>query len=283
MSESAVYRPHPEGAAIATLRDGTATDAWAGLRAQRFELVSRGDFVPGILYRNELADQNPEAASPLLLIQHATADGADADYLACAAPWAKKGLAVASVDLPLHGTRSSPKLSARLIDGIRQLACGRELDLESWALVEEFARQATSDLIRTLDALSTLPGIDGGRIGFMGFGLGAIAGSYLLAHDPRPRTVVLAGVGGGGGGRSDLDPATYLDRTKELAPTTSNAREILIVAAEGDERVSKNEVDTLFEAAPEPKELLRSRGRSRALPKQTLAKIEAFLSRTLEF
>jgi dienelactone hydrolase len=281
MSESAVYRPHPEGPAIATLRGGTSADAWAGLQTQRFELVSRGDFVPGILYRSEPGDQDPESACPLLLIQHATADGADVDYLACAAPWAKKGLAVASVDLPLHGTRSSPKLSARLIDGIRQLACGRELNRESWALVEEFARQATSDLIRTLDALSTLPGIDRGRIGFMGFGLGAIAGSYLIAHDPRPRAVVLAGVGGGG--PADLDPLTYLDRAKNSAPTALGGREVLVVAAEDDERVSETEVETLFEAVPEPKELLRSRGTSRTLPKETLAKIEAFLSRTLEF
>ena len=282
MSESAVYRPHPEAPAIATLRSKAATDAWAGLHAQHFELVSRGDFVPGILYRCEPPDQGSKSASPLLLIQHATADGADAGYLACAAAWAKKGLAVASIDLPLHGTRSSPKLSARLIEGIRRLARGEELDLDTGALVEEFARQTTSDLIRTLDALSALPGIDSDRIGFMGFGLGAIAGSYLLAHDSRPRAAVLALVGGGRG-PADLDPRTYLERASETTPTSPGGREILVVAAEDDERVSKSEVDALFKAAPEPKELLRFPGSSRELTKGTLEKIEAFLRQALGF
>lgn len=282
MSESAVYRPYPEDPATATLRSETASDAWAGLHAQRFEVVSRGDFVPGILYRSESPEQQPESNSPLLLIQHATAEGSDADYLACAAPWAKKGLAVASIDLPLHGTRSSPKLSARLFDGIRQIASGGELDLDTGALVEEFARQTTSDLIRTLDALSALPGIDGDRIAFMGFGLGAIAGSYLLAHDPRPRAAVLARLGGGGG-PADLDPMTYLDQANDTIPTSPGGRDVLIVAAEDDGRVCEQDVDALFKAVPEPKQLLRFPGNSRALPKEALTRIEEFLNRTLEF
>ncbi len=281
MSESAVYRPHPEAPAIATLRDEAATGAWAGLTAHRFELVSRGDFVPGILYRNEPTGSTSDSGSPLLMVQHATAGAANADYLACAATWAKNGLAVASIDLALHGTRSSPKLSGRLVDGIRRLSRGEDLDPDSWALVEEFARQTTSDLIRTLDALSVLPGIDADRIGFLGFGLGAIAGGFLLAHDPRLRALVL--VGAGAGGPVDLDPRTYLDRARVVAPSSPGGRDILIVAAHDDDHVSEKAIETLFEAAPEPKEIVRSSGRGRTLPEETLAKIEVFLRRTLEF
>ena len=185
MPESAVYRPHPEAPAQATLRPEARSDAWQGLNAQRFEIVSRGDFVPGILY---LPDPPRHAPTPLLLLQHGTAEGMDSEALTCAAPWVNEGLAVATIDLPLHGERSSPKLSERLVSGIGRLSEASKLDPETGALVEEFARQATSDLIRTLDALAALPEIDGDRIGFMGFGVGAVAGSYLLAHDPRPRS-----------------------------------------------------------------------------------------------
>ena len=282
MSESAVYRPHPEEPAHATLSDTVASGDWSDLHARRFELVSRGDFVPGILYQSEARDPEHAKPSPLLLIQHATADSSCADYLACAAAWAKQGLAVASIDLPLHGRRASPKLSARLIDGVRRLAKGAQLDADTGALVEEFARQSTSDLVRTLDALTSLPEIDGERIGFMGFGLGAIMGSYLLAHDARLRVAVLALVGSGRG-PTELDPSTYLEKLKTTNATTSQRPEILIVAAEKDEHVSKRDVDTLYAAAPEPRNLLRSSGRKKDLPQDTLDEIESTLRRTLDF
>ena len=279
MSEFAVYRPHPEDPAQATLRNingnvnwaANDTDSrWRGLHAQRFEIVSRGDFVPGILY---LPDPPQEAPAALLLLVHGTSEGMNADALGIAAPWVNCGLAVATIDLPLHGERSSPKLSERLVQGVGQLASGPELDAETRALVEEFARQATSDLIRTLDALAALPAIDGDRIGFMGFSLGAIAGSYLLAHDPRPCAAVLAGIGGGRG-PLDLDAASYLARTANTS--------ILIVAAEDDDdAVSAEAFEALFDATPEPKELLRFPGDARTLPDEVREKIWGFLRKEL--
>lgn len=283
MSESAVYRPHPEEPAVAMLRDEIANMPWAGLRAQRFEFVSRGDFVPGLLYQSDAAIQSNRAAgkaAPLLLLQHTTAD---ADGLAyAAAAWARKGLAVASIDLPLHGTRSSPKLTDRLISGLRQLATGETLDLDTGALVEEFARQTTSDLIRTLDALSALPEIDADRIGFMGFGLGAIAGSYLLAHDPRPCAAALAFFSGGRG-PTELDPLTYLKQASLASPHSGVRRSFLIIAAEEQARMGKADIDALFQATPEPKELLRLSDNARDLSAEAINTIEAFLARTLTF
>ncbi len=265
MSRSAVYRPHPESPAQATLRGESPSGAWEGLNAQRFEIVSRGDFVPGILY---LPESSRSAPAPLLLLQHGTAEGMNSEALACAAPWVKKGLAVATVDLPLHGERSSPKLSERLVSGVGPLPNGTELDAETGALVEEFARQTTSDLIRTLDALAALPAIDGERIGFMGFGLGATAGSYLLAHDPRPRTAMLA-MARGGEGPSNLDPTTYLAKT--------SGPSFLILSAED----AAGAPDALFEATPEPKTLLRLPADSRLLPDGAVAEIWRFLSKEL--
>lgn len=269
MSESAVYRPHPEEPAHASLRREVPRGAWQGLNAQRFEIVSRGDFVPGILY---LPDPAPQTPLPLLLLQHGTSQGMDSPALEFAATWVEKGLAVATIDLPLHGERSSPKLSERLVSGVGQIAKGSVLDPETRALVEEFARQTTSDLIRTLDALVALPGIDGDRIGFMGFSLGAIAGSYLLAHDPRPRAAVLA-LARGGQGPCDLDPVTYLANTSGPA--------ILIAAARDDERDAATASDALFEAASQPKAFLRLPKNSSSLPDEAVAEIWRFLSKGL--
>jgi len=271
MSESAVHRPHPEAPAQANLRPATVGGAWQGLNAQRFEIVSRGDFVPGILY---LPDPAPQTPLPLLLLllQHGTALGMDSQTLEFAASWVKQGLAVATIDLPLHGERSSPKLSERLISGWGQIANNSAIDSETGVLVEEFARQTTSDLIRTLDGLVELAAIDGNRVGFMGSGLGAIVGSYLLAHDPRPRAAVLVQTRGGQGPR-DLDPATYL--AKVSGPS------ILIVTTDDDEKGSAETTDALFEAASEPKELLRLASNSRSLPDDALMEVWRFLSKEL--
>ncbi|HIF92119.1 MAG: hypothetical protein ABGX04_11225 [Myxococcales bacterium] len=295
MSESAIYRPHPEEAANAMLQSESAgvnsEEVWAGLRADRFELVSRGDFVSGILYRPiEIAEstQNDPASPgvPLLLIQHALGGSNLDKSLACAAAWAKRGLAVASIDLPLHGRRASPKLSDRLIDGCRRIASGEELDLDTGALVVEFARQSTSDLIRTLDALSAIDGVDANRIGYMGFGLGAIVGSYLLAHDPRPCAAVFvlrADSLADKRGPDELDAVTYLEKAGIWADGIGEARRLLFVAPEGPVKSTEENLDALFKAAPEPKELHRFAPETPDLPKQTLQRIEDFLSQALKF
>ena len=295
MSESAVYRPHPEEAAKAMLQpesaDSMTGGVLAGLRADRFELVSRGDFVSGILHRPiEIAEatQDDPAGSgiPLLLIQHALGGSILDKALACATPWAKRGLAVASIDLPLHGRRASPKLSDRLIEGCRRIASGEELDLDTGALVEEFARQSTSDLIRTLDALSGINGIDANRIGYLGFGLGAIVGSYLLAHDSRPCAAVFvlrAEALGNKRGPAELDAATYLKKAGLGAGSSGEARRMLFVAPEGPAQSTEENLDALFKAAPEPKQLHRFATEAQDLPKQTVQKIEDFLSQALKF
>jgi dienelactone hydrolase len=292
MSESAVYRPHPEEAAKASLQPAPGGDVtsgiWAGLRADRFELVSRGDFVSGMLHRPiQSTDSTPNDGDspglPLLLIQHRLGGSLEDAALSCAAAWVKRGLAVARIDLPLHGKRASPKLSDRLIEGCRRLARGEELDLDTGALVEEFARQSTSDLIRTIDALSAIAGIDANRIGYIGLGLGVIVGSYLLAHDPRPSAVVFAlgsdALDAKRGPRA-LDAVTYLE---SAATDTSEDRQILFVAPEAPAHSTQENLDALFKAAPEPKQLHRFVSASQDLPKDTLQKIEDFLSPILKF
>lgn len=269
MTASSVYQPHREAPATARLSPFQPEPAWAGLEAHRFEIVSRGDFVHGVLYRP--APVSIETL-PLLIVQHGLGGSKESPYLECAARWVKDGFAVALLDLPLHGVRSSPKLSARLIRGVETIARNETLDLETHALVEEFARQSTSDLMRTIDALVALDGIDADRVGFVGFSLGAVVGTYLLAHDDRPRAAVLA-LAGGGAGPAPLDPATHLARIRKCP--------VLVVSADADEVVSSASARALFDAAAGPKELLSVKGGHGTLPGLALGRILSFLKKGL--
>jgi len=169
---------------------------------------------------------------------------------------------MASIDLPLHGARSSPKLSERLASGIERLGKGRDIDVETRVLVEEFLRQSTSDLVRTLDALALRPDVDETRMAYLGFGLGAVVGACLLGHDARPRAAVLAPAAYGGMA-ADLDPATQLGGEGRCP--------LLVVATKGDASPA------LFEAAREPRELIRIPGDAAAMPEEGRDRIWSFV------
>ena len=163
----------------------TALRAGPG-RPQAFELSSRGDRVPGELWL-------PDAGrAPVALVLHQDASGAAAGAEAAVSAWLDAGLAVASIDLPLHGARASAKLSARLAG-----AGGTPTrDALSCELLLDFARQAVLDLRRCLDALPGLLPLDARRIAFAGAGLAAALGALLCAQEPRLRAAVLAEVAG---------------------------------------------------------------------------------------
>jgi dienelactone hydrolase len=269
MSDSSVHRPHPEAPAKATLRPHASRGAWAGLGSERFEIVSRGDFVGGILYRR---DSSRAKSAPLVLLQHGTAGDMHDEALAFAAPLTEEGFAIATIDLPLHGERSSPKLSERLCQGIDRLAKGQDLDAETRALVEEFARQSTSDLIRTLDALTALPSIDADRVAFVGFGVGALVGTYLLGADARTRAGVLAFIRGGRG-PSDLDPVPHLARARET--------KLLFVSSESADAAEAKAADACREAAPGSSDSIRVPDESATLPDDAGERVRRFICDTL--
>lgn len=298
MIESPVFRPHSEAPARAEFVCSTPEhvlhrNVWRELRCEPFHVVSRGDFVPGLLYLPpdrppDLPPESPPQKSPtpssgvpLVLIQHGMAGDKTAPYLDFAARWVREGWAVAMIDLPLHGERSSPKLSERLIESIDRSGRNETLNPESAALVEEFARQCTSDLMRTREALAADPRIDAKRIGYLGFSLGAIVGCYLLGHDAEIRGAVFA-LGGGGFGPREQDPANYL--SGELCPDLGleKNRPILVVCAEGDDRVPASATQKLFAAALEPKTLLITKGDHGNLPGKTLGEIRDFLRKALD-
>jgi len=275
MPDSPVYRPHDEAPAVATMRAVAPVAAWAGLETRAFEYVSRGDFVPGRIYLPEMTRPKP---SPLLLLTHGTGESAESESLGFAAEWVRLGFAVATIDLPLHGRRASPKLSERLFRGIGDLTRGEAIDANTRALVEEFARQSTSDLIRGLDALCGLPEVDAERIGIVGLGVGAIVSAYLIAHDDRPRACVFAG----GIGRfedAELDPSARL-----AARDATNVCPILVMAIAGDKAVSASDARAFFEAAPEPKDFAEISGKvkkSAGIPKAACQQAADFLAKHL--
>jgi hypothetical protein len=212
----------------------------AGLRLHAFEYSSRGARVPGRL----LLPPDGDGPFPLVILQHGARGSKDAEYmLPVAAPWARAGAAVASIDLPLHGERRNDKLTGLLLGALglegRPTPAGR-------TILDEFVTQAVRDLRRLVDAGRELPQVDTERVVFAGLSLGSIVGATYVAHDPRPRAAALA-LGGGGFGGPSSDPARYVHR---IAP-----RPVLFVNATRDETIPRASTEALYAAARDPKEI----------------------------
>jgi pimeloyl-ACP methyl ester carboxylesterase len=143
-------------------------------RSERFEVASRGDFVPGRLWH--AAAGRP----PLVLIVPALGASKDAGEVeALAAAAAAAGFTAAAIDLPLQGERASPKLSARLAAS----------DAAAPALWDEFLRQAALDLAAARAALLRRHALDPERVACVAFASGAAAAEGWAAREPRVRLV----------------------------------------------------------------------------------------------
>jgi len=237
----------------------------AEIRLESFQFSSRGDRVPGRL-RLPAEQAGP---LPLVLFEHGAGGAKDAPYLDGTAPWVRAGCAVASIDLPLHGERRSAKMSELLLGA---LASPESLSGLGETLLVDFMRQAVIDLRRCLDALLALPEIDEQRVAYAGFSLGGIVGATFCAFDPRPRAAALA-LAGGGGGPAAADPVHFIDRCKNT--------NLLFVGANTDETIPRKATQALFDAAPEPKELLWFDGTHGELPGIALKAMWKFLQRHL--
>jgi len=213
-----------------------AREAWQGVRPFRFEYSSRGDRVPGLL----LLPAEARGPYPLVLLQHGAGGSKESDYLdAARLPWVRRGLAVASIDAPLHGERASAKLSERLLAGLGDPGPG--------SLWTDFARQTVHDLARAIDALGGHAELDTTRVAYAGFSLGAIVGALYCPEDARLRCAALA-LGGAGFGAHPLDPGRHIARFA--------GRPLLLVNATRDERVPRTAAEALHAAAAEPKQVL---------------------------
>lgn len=231
----------------------------------RFEVSHRGDWVPGRLWL-------PEGAGPfpLVLVQHGAGSGKDDPVMdGVTGPWVAGGAAVARIDFPLHGERSDPKLGARVLGRVGGEQVGSALEGDLWG---DLVRQASGDLSRCLDALAALPEIDAGRIGYVGFSLGAILGTPFCAGDARIRAAVLA-LGGGGLAPEPYDPLQFVGR---IAP-----RPILFVNALRDERIPRDRAEALHAAAGDPSEVAWFDCTHAELPGAALKRMWLFLRETL--
>ena len=245
-------------------RAGSPPASHPALRVERFEISSRGDRVPGRL----LLPPRGRGPFPLVVVQHGFGGSCDADYVnATAGPWVARGVAVAAIDLPVHGARADRKLAGLIGDALGQPASPMN------DLLVEFFRQSVIDLERTFDAIGGLDEIDPDRCAFAGFSLGAMIGAAYCALDPRPRAAALA-LAGGGFGPDGIDPARYVGR---IAP-----RPVLFVNANRDERVPRKAAETLFDAAGQPKEQRWFDSGHQDLPGTALKAMWEFLAGSLE-
>lgn len=261
MSGDAFLSPAPDEPLGLSAHPAAPPESLADLRVVRFEFSSRGDRIPGRL----LLPREGDAPLPLILLEHGARGSKQADYMdATAGPWARRGAAVASIDLPLHGERADRKLTARLLEAVYS---GRAPEL-----VRDFVRQGVLDLRRALDAVAELPRVDATRTAYAAFSLGAIVGASLCAVDPRPRAAALALAGGGFGWR-DVDPVDQLGR---FAP-----RPLLLVNATRDATIPRAATEALYEAAGEPKQILWFDATHTSLPGRALKEMWLFLARHL--
>jgi len=264
--EPALVAPDPGEPLGLWSHAGRALADHAGLRTLAFEFSSRGDRVPGRL----VLPAEGSGPFPVVLLQHG-ADGAkDLPAMdAIAGPWARGGVAVASIDFPLHGERASTKVGSLLRQGLGLEAGGGPL---AAGIAREFLRQAVADLGRCLDALGAIEAVDSTRSGYVGLGLGAIVGACFCALDRRPRAVVLA-LAGAHPEASDLDPSLQVGR---IAP-----RPVLFVNATRDTPVSRQAAERFHAAAGEPHEVLWLDSGHSDLPAPALQAMWRFLEQNL--
>lgn len=151
---------------------------------ERFEVVSRGDHVPGRLWLGP--GSRPR---PLVLVAPALGAGKQASEVsALCRALAADGLAAAAIDLPLQGERASTKLSARLAAcAASEVRAG--MDELLW---DEFLRQAVLDLGVARAALARRPEIEAARVGCVAFEPGAAAAEAWAASDPTVRSYLRA-------------------------------------------------------------------------------------------
>lgn len=193
--KASVSRSSPtEAPARARFWPAEAAEPWSGLQVEKLELISRGDLVSGLRVRKGSKTATAGATRPglLVLVHDAAREARSADW-APVATWLARSnaLVVVALDLPLHGPRSSAKLSERLVSAFAALARGAFVDRNGAVLIEEFLRQSAHDLARTLDALLAPGELDPDRVGLVGLGLGARVADAFLAEDDRVRAAVL--------------------------------------------------------------------------------------------
>ncbi len=146
--------------------------------------------------------------TPLVLSAHGT--GGDYQSYASGGPYdianylAVQGLAIASVDQPLHGPRCEPQLTDMAL-GLKtfnytNMVAGRGGFRQSaidTVVLNQMAAHGLLDPPAELSPKGAQYHLDGGRTSFIGHSQGGISGALVVAIEPSIKAFVLSGAGAG--------------------------------------------------------------------------------------
>ncbi|MAJ60562.1 MAG: hypothetical protein CBC48_11385 [bacterium TMED88] len=184
-----------------------------GLIETRVELTSRGDRVPWTLWQPQ-----KNANNRLVVLQFGLGEHIDSRHRATVRQLIDRGFSVATLDWPLHGTRHSPKLSARLLKAID----ATEDDPNGAGLVRYLVQQSALDLGRALDWTAAQTPLSTDRIALWGPVEATPLIALFAALDPRASVLALHGDPSAEGGRLpdafELLARSTLDAMLWLAP-----------------------------------------------------------------
>ena len=230
--------------------------------SRRFELTSRGDRVPLVLWLP--AAQDP---APLVWLQYGAGASIDTDHLTAVDELTRVGLAVVTLDWPLHGRRRSVKLSERLLESLATQAG----DPNGAPLVEQFILQATVDLAHGIEALAALDEIRAERIALSGVGIGSHIAALVASIHAGVAALCLAP-----GRPMRLEAEIPL---RSLLGTAKHPT--LLLAGKNGSEPSQDELEALRLACAGPAELERISGRIDPLDREGARHFARFLARTL--
>jgi dienelactone hydrolase len=121
----------------------------------------------------------PPGTEPRPAVVFVHGSGGDrSQLLGLAAQLAKRGVVALTISAPSQSVTSTPKTINGLLDQARSLTVGDVVAVR-----------------RAVDVLQTLPQVDGSRIGYLGWSLGARVGAVVAAAEPRIKALVLVSAG----------------------------------------------------------------------------------------
>jgi alpha-beta hydrolase superfamily lysophospholipase len=152
-----------------------------GIAERDFELEVAGERVPGVLW----APADAAGGHPLVLMGHGGSQHKRIDTLVARARRyvTELGFAVAAIDAPGHGERTTPEEAAARVEAIRQrIADRRPMDPEVIRDMVARTARAVPEWTATLDALQALDVVGtGGPVGYWGVSMGTAIGVPFVA------------------------------------------------------------------------------------------------------
>ena len=181
-----------------------------------------------------------DAAAPGVIFMHG-AGGSRVDFLGDASELAKAGAIAMTIDSPFSRSPSE------------QIRAGAAPP----ATIHELMVQNVKDLVRGLDVLVRHYGADPDRLAVVGYSMGVQQAAIAAALDGRPRAVVLM-AGRAHPSQTPGDPAwerrfESID-TVHFVPDLAPAR-VLVQGGERDVVMPRADVEALYEATSEPKQI----------------------------